>query len=65
MDGDRLKRLNSAIATGAVRNNSEQSVDATLTEALITRDGRLIYPIRDGIPILLEDECIDWNRLPS
>lgn len=65
MDGDRLKRLNSAIASGAVRNHSEQSIDATLTEALITRDGRLIYPIRDGIPILLEDECIDWNRLPS
>ena len=65
MDGERLKRLNLAIAGGSIRNHSEQTISAALPEALVTRDGRLVYPIRDGIPILLEDECIDWNQLAS
>jgi uncharacterized protein YbaR (Trm112 family) len=36
-----------------------------LREALVTRDGRLVYPVRDGIPILLVEESIDWSRLPA
>jgi uncharacterized protein YbaR (Trm112 family) len=34
-----------------------------LAEALVTRDGRLVYPIRNGIPVLLEEESIDWNQI--
>ena len=65
MDAARLSRLNAAIAAGSVRNHAEESLSGMLTEALITRDGRLAYPVRDGIPILLEDECIDLNQLPG
>jgi uncharacterized protein YbaR (Trm112 family) len=65
MDAARLSRLNAAIAAGSVRNHSQQGLTAALAEALVTRDGRLAYPVRDGIPILLEDECIDLNQLPG
>lgn len=76
LDADRLGRLNAAIATGQVRRGapglrSEASdgstvpPDATLREALVTRDGRLVYPVRDGIPILLVEESIDWTQLPA
>lgn len=65
MDAARLSRLNAAIATGAVRNHAEESLSGSLAEALVTRDGRLAYPVRDGIPVLLEDECIDLNQLPG
>lgn len=65
LDGEKLRRLNAAIATGTIQNNSEHPVGEPLSEALVTRDGRLAYPIRDDIPILLEDECIDLNQLPA
>ena len=65
LDAERLARLNAAIAAGAVRNHSERGVTAALSEALVTRDGRLAYPVRDGIPILMEDECIDLKQLPA
>jgi uncharacterized protein YbaR (Trm112 family) len=65
MDGERLSGLNAAIAAGTIKNHRDQRVSGTLAEALVTRDGRLAYPIRDGIPILLEDECIDLKQLPG
>jgi uncharacterized protein YbaR (Trm112 family) len=65
LDADRLARLNAAIAAGTVRNHGEQNVSVAVIEALVTRDGRLAYPVRDGIPILLEDECIDLRQLPA
>lgn len=65
LDAERLSRLNAAIAAGSVRNHADQHLAGALGEALVTRDGRLAYPIRDGIPILLEDECIDLKQLPA
>jgi uncharacterized protein YbaR (Trm112 family) len=65
LDEARLARLNVAIGAGGVRNHGERTVSAALTEALVTRDGRLVYPVRDGIPVLLAEECIDWNQLAA
>jgi uncharacterized protein YbaR (Trm112 family) len=65
LDAERLARLNAAIASGAVRNHSDHGIPGPLAEVLVTRDGRLAYPVRDGIPILMEDECIDLKQLPA
>lgn len=65
LDAGRLASLNAAIAGGRVRNQAEQVVDAELAEALVTNNGHYAYPVRDGIPILLDDECIDLRQLPA
>jgi uncharacterized protein YbaR (Trm112 family) len=54
----RLARVNEAIAAGRLRNQGEELVTEPLTEGLMTDDGRIAYPIRDGIPVLLVEEAI-------
>lgn len=63
LDSERLLRLNGAITSGQLRNRSSAPLPETLSEALVTRDGRLVYPVREGIPVLLEEESIDWQQL--
>jgi uncharacterized protein YbaR (Trm112 family) len=53
-----LSRLNALIDKGVLRSCDDSRVDLPLRQALMTRDGRLAYPVRDGIPILLEEQGI-------
>jgi uncharacterized protein len=62
LDRDGLASLNTAIVAGQVRNRAAQQLPESLSEALVTRDGRLVYPVRAGIPVLLEEESIDWQQ---
>jgi uncharacterized protein YbaR (Trm112 family) len=65
LDAERLSRLNAALAEGQVRNRGAEVPAPDLVEALVTRDGRMVYPVRNGVPILLEEESIDWQQLPE
>ena len=57
-DAAALAFANARIAAGSVRNASGEPVTEPLTEALATADGRRVYPVREGIPILLVEEVI-------
>ncbi|MEE4162807.1 MAG: Trm112 family protein [Woeseiaceae bacterium] len=63
MRADRLRQLNSAIAGGDVRNRDGQPVTDPLDEALVTDDGKLGYPVADGIPVLLEGAAIQLSQI--
>jgi len=55
---DRLRTLNTAIEAGELQHADGRKVEAPLDDALLTEDGARIYPVRDGIPIMLADEAI-------
>jgi uncharacterized protein YbaR (Trm112 family) len=55
---EKLDKLNEAIAgEGALHVGGDKVVEA-LQEGLITEDGKVIYPVQDDIPILLEENGI-------
>jgi len=51
-------RINRAIAAGRVKNRSGRPVERLLDGGLIRADTTILYPIIDGIPVLLADEAI-------
>ena len=60
---DKLAKINAAIAAGELVNHEGAKVATPLAEALVTDDGERVYPIDDGIPVLLEDESISMKQL--
>jgi len=60
--GDQLvARVNRAIAAGRVKNRAGRLLNNPST-AVGARRQDLLYPILDGIPILLADEAIRWRK---
>ena len=50
-----LETLNARIAGGELVNVAGETQRTPLQQALVTRDGRRVYPVRDGIVVLLAD----------
>jgi uncharacterized protein YbaR (Trm112 family) len=60
---DLVARLNQAAAAGNLRNVVGSSVSEPLDGGLVREDGRVLYPIIEGIPRLLVDEGIPIEPL--
>ena len=58
-----LGRLNAAIDEGRVCNHDGTALAEPLSEALVTDDEKLLYPVASGIPVLLEGESIRLDQL--
>jgi len=58
-----LADLNRRIAAGGVQTVAGVTLAAPLAEGLVTTDGKVIYRVEDGIPVMLPDEGIGTTQL--
>ena len=58
-----LDRLNQAIAEGRILNVDETPVSEPLQDGLLREDGKILYPVRDAIPVMLMGEGIPMDQL--
>jgi uncharacterized protein YbaR (Trm112 family) len=57
-----LQQLNEQIAAGQLRNRGNQPVTRLCDGGLVRQDGQFLYPICQGIPVLLINEAIPIAR---
>lgn len=62
LDGTRLAALNAAIAAGGLAFG-EHTQTTPLQQALITQDGKRLYRVDDGIPVLLPEESVETRTI--
>lgn len=63
VEGEVIDKLNEKIASGGVKNRGGQPVSEKIEAGLLREDRKFLYPIRDSIPIMLEDEAIAFEEL--
>jgi uncharacterized protein YbaR (Trm112 family) len=54
-----IARLNGEVESGSLRNRGGEAVSAAIQEGLIREDGKILYPVEDGIPVMLIEESIE------
>jgi len=63
-DTDILDNVNQAIAAGGLMNQGGDRVKDRIVEGLVREDGKVLYPVKDDIPVMLLDEAIRLDTLP-
>jgi uncharacterized protein YbaR (Trm112 family) len=61
--GDLVKRANTAIREGRLLNRAGTQLDQPLDGGLVRADGRVMYPVIDDIPVLLQGDGILLDQL--
>ncbi len=55
---EELARVNARVRDGTLCNRSGARVERELSEGLMRDDGRVLFPVDDGIPSMLIEESI-------
>ncbi len=61
-DTDLIERLNAKIRAGELYTREGELVLDLLEEGLVREDGKVLYPVREGIPIMLISESISLEE---
>jgi len=59
----RIRKLNERIDAGELLYVDGSAVEGRISEGLITRDGRVVYVVDKGIPVLLPERGIGTTQL--
>ncbi|HET6676413.1 MAG TPA: Trm112 family protein [Nitrospiraceae bacterium] len=62
-DDQLIDKLNALIAKGELKNKAKKAVTENLDGGLIRADGKILYPIREDIPVMLIDEGIPLEQV--
>jgi uncharacterized protein YbaR (Trm112 family) len=62
-DGTLIARLNERIEKGELKNKARQTVTEKLDGGLMRADKKILYPIREDIPVMLIEEGIPLDNL--
>lgn len=58
-----LMKLNEAVRKGNLKNTGKRQVTDELDGGLLRSDSRIVYPIRENIPVMLIEEGIPLEQL--
>ena len=61
--GSLVAEINSAIRRGQIQNRAGRIIEQTTDGGLARTGGDVVYPIIDGIPVLVRDEAIEIDQL--
>ena len=53
-----VAKLNGDIERGQLRNRAQQPINEKIDGGLLRADKKILYPVRDNIPVMLIDEGI-------
>lgn len=62
-DEQLIQKVNTTIERGALKNNAQKPVTEKLDGGLIRSDNKILYPIREDIPVMLIDEGIPLDQV--
>ncbi len=54
-----IRRLAGEVEAGRLRNRGGEKVTRPIEAGLVREDGRVLYPVEDGIPVMLVEESIE------
>jgi uncharacterized protein YbaR (Trm112 family) len=62
-DREVLARVNALVRSGTLENQGGDRVRDQIEEGLVREDGKVLYPVKDDIPVMLLDEAIRLDSL--
>lgn len=60
-----IARVNAAIEAGEAKDVGGNQVSRALDQGLLREDGKILYPVRDDIPVMMVDDGIPVDGLPA
>ncbi len=60
-----VERLNARIQASQLKNRAGEVITETVEAGLIREDGKFLYPVRHGIPVMLVNESIPLDGQAS